>query len=85
MSYKDKPWYRPPSYTQPREEASRPEDSSGEDDDDLDDVTSMPRPTGGREDVKPAKGSTDKTPMNYRRARPDDVIDIDDDDYDEPQ
>lgn len=77
VSYRDKPWYRPPSYTDPKTESAEPGPADSEPG-----AVDLPRSTGGRESVKPVGGqSRDTTPLHYRRARPDkNVIDLDDDD-----
>ena len=82
MSYRDKPWYKPVQYNDPRSEPTRAEDE--ETDDAVEgSAADLPHSTGGRERVKPVGGSKDTSPLHYRRARPDkNEIDLDDKDYD---
>ena len=90
MSYRDKPWYKPVQYNDPRSEPTRAEPK--ETDDAVEgSAADLPHSTGGRERVKPVGGSLDTSPLHYRRARPDkNEIDLDDNDYasdeeDQPQ
>ena len=81
MSYRDKPWYKPVVYNDPRSEPTRAEDE--ETDDAVEgSAADLPHSTGGRERVKPVGGSKDTSPLHYRRARPDkNEIDLDDSEY----